>query len=131
MERAWSYLVDLCAGGPRTTGTKGERAAANRIASWLSRMGCRVERQLFWAPKATLYWGPALVMGTVAGSLLLALRWPWLGLLLAAFALLPLLGELLGFWPDLGQILPRAPSQNIVGYLPSQGPLRQRFVLVA
>ncbi|HLO04621.1 MAG TPA: M28 family peptidase, partial [Symbiobacteriaceae bacterium] len=46
-------------------------------------------------------------------------------------ALLPLLGELLGFWPDLGQILPRAPSQNIVGYLPSQGPLRQRFVLVA
>jgi hypothetical protein len=131
MERAWAYLVDLCAGGHRTTGTTGERAAASRVAGWLDRIGCRVERQLFWAPKATLYWGPALVMVVIAGGLLLALAWPWLGLVLALLALLPLLGELLGFWPDLGQILPSAPSQNVIGYLPSRGPLRQRVVLVA
>jgi hypothetical protein len=131
MERAWSYLVDLCAGGPRTTGTSGERAAANRIAGWLGRLGCRVERQLFWAPKATLYWGPSLVMAAVAASLLVGRTWPWLGLALALLALLPLLGELCGLWPDLGLILPRAASQNVVGYLPSQGTLRQRLVLVA
>lgn len=131
MERAWSYLVDLCAAGPRTTGTRGERAAANRIAGWLGRIGCRVERQLFWAPKATLYWGPAIVMSLLALSLLLGLPYPWMGLPIALLALLPLLGELLGFWPDLGQILPRAPSQNVVGYLPYRGPLRQRIILVA
>lgn len=131
MERAWSYLVDLCAGGPRTTGTKGERAAANRIAGWLRRMGYRVERQLFWAPKATLYWGPAVVMLLLSLAVVLGLYWPWAGLGLAILALLPLLGELLGLWPDLGQILPGAPSQNVLGHLRSEGELRQRLVLVA
>lgn len=131
MERAWSYLVDLCASGPRTTGTRGERAAANRIAGWLGRMGYRVERQLFWAPKATLYWGPAIVLCLLTVALALGLQWPWLGLGLALLALLPLLGELLGFWPDLGTILPQAPSQNVLGHLRSSGEFRQRLVLVA
>lgn len=131
MERAWSYLVDLCAGGPRTTGTRGERAAANRVAGWLGRMGYRVERQLFWAPKATLYWGPALVMVGLSVALVLGRYWPWPGLALGLIAMLPLLGELLGLWPDLGQILPQAPSQNVLGTLPCQGELRQRLVLVA
>jgi hypothetical protein len=131
LERAWTYLADLCQGGHRGTGTAGERAAANRVAGWLNRMGCRVERQLFWAPRATLYYGPALVMALLAGALVLGLFQPRVGLILGLAALMPLVGELLG-WPlHLDLLLPKAPSQNVLGTLPSRGPARQRLILTA
>ncbi len=114
---AWNYLQDLCRLGPRGSATEGERRAAQWIAAKLEELGFDVEIQRFRGQRHTLYLGPSAV---IAGMLLA--RWlaawrPLLGAAAMIALLVPLVGEMLGARLNFDLILPRSPSQNVIGRL--------------
>lgn len=114
MGAAWKYLERLSRHPHRGSATPAEAAAADAIAAWLRELGYLVDVQGFRAPRDTLYLGPAMVIGGLLVGVAAGSHYPWVGLLICAVALFPLVGELLAGPTDLDRLLPLYPSQNVV-----------------
>jgi len=133
MGYAWEYLKRLSAFPHRGSATPEEAAAAEAARGWFSGMGYEVEVQPLRTPKDTLYLGPAVVsLGLVAGALV-GWRVPWLGLLICALFLAPLVGEMLYIKGlDLDWLLPKYPSQNVIARKPAgAGASGRRTVVIS
>lgn len=115
---AWEYLIRLSEIPHRGATTPKEREAARWLGGELEELGYQVTYQPFRAPRDTLHTGPVLVgLLQVLGLILALSDYEWgrgFGALLATVALLPLLGELLGFRPNLDLLLPKDASQNVL-----------------
>lgn len=133
MGYAWEYLQRLAAFPHRGSATPEEASAAEAAREWFAGMGYQVEVQPFRTPKDTLYLGPAAVsLGLLVGALV-GWKLPWLGLIICALALAPLVGEMLYIGGlDLDWLLPRYPSQNVIARKPAQpGAPGRRTVVIS
>jgi hypothetical protein len=132
MATAWDYLERLARYPHRGTATPEERAAALEMKELLEGLGYEVRLQPLRTPRDTLYLGPAVVMAGFILAILIGLRWPWVGVVLAVAFLLPLIGELLGSSRlDLDWLLPRYPSQNVVAVSRTAEPAARTLVISA
>ncbi|MDB4895798.1 MAG: hypothetical protein JWN15_2060, partial [Firmicutes bacterium] len=132
MDRAWAYLERLTSFSHRGSATAGEAAAGQLTRDWLALMGYHVTIQPFATPRDTLYSGPAVVAGGFLFAALAGRWYPWIGLLLCALLLIPLVGEMLGSSRiDLDLLLPRYPSQNVVARSPAGSAAPQRRLVIS
>ncbi|HWI62631.1 MAG TPA: M28 family peptidase [Symbiobacteriaceae bacterium] len=129
--KSWRYLEGLSDLAHRGTGTAGEAAAAERIGTWLKKLGYAVEVQQFRTPRDTLYLGPSVVLAGFAAAAILGRRWPLLGVLLCVLLLIPMVGELLGSSRfDFDLVLPTYRSQNVVAR-PARTDGRKRRLIIS
>lgn len=111
---SWKYLEELARLPARGSATEGERAAAEWMRNQLEALGYDVEMQRFASPRHTLYLGPTVVIVVILFALWLSKAWPAPATIVAAAALVPLVGEMLGASVNFNLILPKSPSQNVI-----------------
>ena len=136
-DRALRHLRHLAVGiGPRPSTQDAERRAADYAAGVMRTAGLRSVRLESFLSGRSTYLPYDLAIGAGLLGNLLALVVPGRGALVAA-ALLNGLGAL-GFFAEadlddnwMRRLLPRRPSQNVIGVIPPRGERRQRAVLVA
>ncbi len=127
----WALADDI---GPRGTGTLGETAAAEFVASRLSALGLQVEGESFRAVASQNAFPLAIDLVALIAVVVYSFGWTvgrWLGAALA-LSTAPLLWQTIRTSNSmLRPLLPQVTSRNAIARIEPRGGIRQRAVLLA
>jgi len=133
MSEAMTHLQELAGRiGARPAATDTEAEAADYIQGEFEARGLQVERQGFLTPR-TYSWAYVIYHILTIGAVVLANWFPWPAFVLAMASAVLLFSDLETRW-GLSALMPKGPSQNIVGHRPAdvlRGETARKVVIVA
>jgi hypothetical protein len=123
------YLEGLCRWNHRGSTTDNERQAAEYIRERMSALGLEAKLESF-ASHTTFSWVFIIIYGGFFLAGWQGWKYPFWGVALCALMLALFHGECSSRWKALAKILPKRPSQNVLGILKNEK-AKRKIVLVA
>lgn len=113
------FVAELCTFPHRGSGSANERRAAEYLVSTLRAIGLEPWLESFRS-QARMTWELVVIIGSVAGGVVLARWWPVGGSALATVGLLLLWGHFSMRFKPVARLFCHAPSQNVVARFGNQ-----------
>jgi len=124
-----SYIERLCRWDHRGSTTENERQAAEYIRNEMAGLGLEARLEQF-VSHTSFSWVYMLIYGGFFVAGWIGWKHPFWGVILCALMLALFLGECTSKWKAVASLLPKRPSQNVLGVL-RNGSAKKKLVFVA
>jgi hypothetical protein len=123
------HIEALCKWPHRGSTTEFERQAAEYLVGQMKAIGLDARLEQF-SSHTSFSWTYLIIYGGLFIGGYIGWNHPFLGILLCALMLVLFYGECTSKWKALADLLPKRPSQNVLGIIPNRGAAK-KVVLVA